>query len=60
MEELIMLARENNMLLKENNRMLNEIINFINLYLANAQGENQRDFQRNLLADIIGSFITGK
>ena len=60
MEELIRLVRENNMLLKDNNRMLREIIYFINVYLANAKGENQRDFERNILADLIGSLIIGR
>ena len=60
MEELIRLAKENNELLKDNNRMLKEIINFINIYLSHMQNESQRDFERNLIADLIGSLITGK
>ena len=60
MEELIRLAKENNQLLKDNNRMLKDIINFINVYLSYIQHESQRDFERNLAADLIGSLIIGK
>ena len=60
MEELIRLARENNQLLKDNNRMLREIINAINIWLAHHQEENANDFDRNVLANLISSFITGK
>lgn len=60
MNELLELIRENNVLLKDNNRMLKEIINFINVYLSNATSENQRDFERNVIANLISSFIVGK
>lgn len=58
MEELIRLARENNQLLKDNNRMLGEIINVINLYLSKCASENQQDFERNIVANLISSHIT--
>lgn len=60
MEELIRLARENNQLLKDNNRMLREIINAINIWLAHHQEENDNDFNRNVLANLISSGITGR
>ena len=60
MEELIRLARENNQLLKDNNRMLKEIINVINVWLAHHNQENVNDFDRNVLANLISSFITGR
>lgn len=60
MEELIRLAKENNQLLKDNNRMLREIINAINIWLAHHQDENSNDFDRNVLANIISSCITGR
>ena len=60
MEELIRLARENNQLLKDNNRMLREIINAINIWLAHHQEENDNDFNRNVLANLISSSITGR
>ena len=60
MEELLRLARENNQLLKDNNRMLREIINAINIWLAHHQEENANDFDRNVLANLISSFITGR
>lgn len=59
MEELIRLAKENNQLLKDNNRMLREIINAINIWLAHHQEENANDFDRNVIANLISSVITG-
>lgn len=59
-EELIRLARENNQLLKDNNRMLREIINAINIWLAHHQEENSNDFDRNVLANLVSSSITGR
>lgn len=45
-------------LTKENNKMLKEIIHFINVYLASTTKENQNDFERNILANLISSHIT--
>lgn len=58
MEELIRLAKENNELLKDNNRMLREIINAINIYLSNVTSENQNDFERNIVANLISTHMT--
>lgn len=58
MEELIRLAKENNKILKDNNRMLSEIINVINIYLSKYSSENQEDFERNLVANLISSHMT--
>lgn len=58
MEELIRLAKENNELLKDNNRMLREIINAINIYLSNVTSENQNDFERNIIANLISTHMT--
>ena len=58
MEELIRLAKENNELLKDNNRMLREIINAINIYLSNITSENQNDFERNIVANLISTHMT--
>ena len=60
MEELLRLARENNQLLKDNNRMLREIINVINVWLSHHAQENDNDFARNVLANLISSFVTGR
>ena len=60
MEELLRLVRENNQLLKDNNRMLREIINAINIWLAHHQEENDNDFAKNVLANLISSFMTGR
>lgn len=60
MEELISLAKENNQLLKDNNRMLKDIINFINIWLSHHAQENADDFDRNVLANLISSMITGR
>lgn len=58
MEELIRLAKENNKLLKDNNRMLKEIINAINVYLSNYSIDNQADFERNIIANLISTHMT--
>lgn len=60
MEELIRLAKENNQLLRDNNRMLKEIIMVINVWLSHHAQENADDFNRNVLANLISSLITGK
>ena len=60
MEELIRLTRENNQLLKDNNRMLKDVINAINIWLAHNQDENANDFDRNVVANLVSSFMTGK
>ena len=57
-EELLKLTKENNTLLKENNKMLKDIINFINVYLSKINSENQQDFERNIIANLISSHIT--
>jgi hypothetical protein len=58
MEELIRLVKEINELLKDNNRMLREIINAINIYLSNVTSENQNDFERNIIANLISTHMT--
>ncbi len=60
MEELIRLAKENNELLKANNKMLNEIIMVINVWLSHHANENDNDFYRNVLANLISSLMTGR
>lgn len=57
-EELLKLTKENNKLLRENNKMLKDIINFINIYLSKINSENQQDFERNVLANLISSHMT--
>lgn len=58
LSELLKLTKENNELLKENNKMLKDIINFINIYLSKINSENQQDFERNIIANLISSHIT--
>lgn len=41
----------------ENNIMLKEIIRFINTYLSNHNNENDNDFFRNVLANLISNGI---
>ena len=57
-EKLLKLTKENNELLKENNKMLKDIINFINIYLSKVNSENQQDFIRNIVANLISSYMT--
>ena len=58
MEELLRLTKENNELLKDNNRMLKELINVVNIFLSKAKDENNQDFERNLIANLISSHMT--
>lgn len=44
----------------ENNLMLKEIIKVINYWLANHQNENEDDFGRNILANLISSALIDK
>jgi len=44
----------------ENNIMLKEIIKFINTYLSNHNNENNNDFFRNVLANLISNGINIK
>ena len=44
----------------ENNLMLKEIISVINYWLANHQSENDNDFGRNILANLISNAIDKK
>jgi len=58
MTDELKLLKENNELLKENNKMLKDIINFINIYLSKINSENQHDFIRNVIANLISSYMT--
>lgn len=48
---------ENNKLLKQNNKMLKEIIKVINYYLSHANEENENDFGRNVLANMLSNML---
>ena len=51
MDELLELTRENN-------KMLKQIITYINYINSNASNENENDFVRNVIANLISnSFI---
>ena len=41
----------------ENNRLLHQIVDVVNVYLANHQKENEDDFGRNVLANLISGAI---
>lgn len=41
----------------ENNKMLRSIIKVLNYHLANAKNENEQDFGRNILANMISNMI---
>jgi len=49
------LLKENNKLLKENNVMLNQIIQYINIKEGYHHEENDDDFMRNILANLISN-----
>ena len=45
--------------LKDNNRMLKEIIRYINYINAHADAENNNDFVRNVVANLVSNRIPG-
>lgn len=56
-EWLLQKTFENNQLLKENNKMLKQIVNVLNYYISHAREENEQDFGRNVLANLISSVV---
>lgn len=44
----------------ENNIMLKQIIKFINSVILNARKENEDDFGRNVLANLLSNFVNVK
>lgn len=40
---------------RENNRMLKQLINYLNYNSANAENENNNDFIRNIIANIVSN-----
>ena len=54
------MTQDEHNLLVENNRMLKYIVFFINQYKNNFDNENQNDFIRNIIANIIGDKIIQK
>lgn len=53
MDELLELTRENN-------KMLKQIIAYINYINSNANNENENDFVRNVIANLISNSFIGK
>lgn len=51
------ILKENNELLKQNNDMLKFIVDYINNVIIHADAENNADFFRNIIADLIASRI---
>lgn len=45
-------------LTKDNNRMLKEIIEYINFTNSRANTENNNDFERNVIANLISSMLS--
>ena len=56
-ERLLQKTFENNQLLKENNKMLKQIVNVLNYYISHAREENEQDFGRNVLANLISNVV---
>ena len=56
-EYLLRTTYENNRLLKDNNKMLKQIINVLNYYISHAQEENDNDFNRNIIANMISNLV---
>lgn len=56
-EYLLRTTYENNRLLKDNNKMLKQIIDVLNYYISHAQEENDNDFNRNIIANMISNLV---
>lgn len=56
-EWLLQKTYENNQLLKANNQMLKQIVNVLNYHIAHANEENDNDFGRNVLANLISNIV---
>lgn len=56
---MIRTLREILELLNENNKMLKEIIRYINYINAHAETENNNDFVRNVVANLVSNRIPG-
>lgn len=57
-----MVAREERELLRlarDNNRMLKEIVEYINFTNSRANSENENDFGRNVIANMVSSYFPG-
>lgn len=48
-------THENNILLKENNKLLNQLIQIAKVEILHARREDEDDFGRNVLANIISN-----
>ena len=44
-------------LLEENNSMLRDLCNAVNVYLSRHQQENEDDFGRNVLANLVSNIL---
>lgn len=56
-EWLLQKTYENNQLLKVNNQMLKQIVGVLNYHIAHANEENDNDFGRNVLANLISNIV---
>lgn len=56
-EWLLQKTYENNQLLKANNQMLKQIVDVLNYHIAHANEENDNDFGRNVLANLISNVV---
>lgn len=44
----------------QNNLMLRDLCNAVNVYLSNHNKENEDDFGRNVIANLVSEIISGK
>lgn len=44
----------------QNNLMLRDLCNAVNVYLSNQNKENEDDFGRNVIANLVSEIISGK
>ena len=56
-DQMIMFAKTFGCCRKVYNLMLSDICNVVNTYLANHHKENEEDFNRNVLANMLSQFL---
>ncbi len=54
------MSPEERHLLRQNNRMLKEIISYINYINSRAESENNYDFIRNVIANVVSSRLPSR
>lgn len=60
LEKILTIEKENNAILRANNQMLCSIIEVLTEHIKRANQENMDDFGRNVVANLMSTFIESK